>query len=258
LPENTAYRITRWRNLLLGITFFKLSRSFPKKVKSMIMKYALKQLEPGYPVDKHFNPRYNPWDQRLCIVPDGDLFKSIHKGKAAVVTDEILKFTENGIQVKSGEELRADIIVLATGLKIKLFGGVQVLVNGRLVDPDELMVYKGMMFSDVPNFAIAFGYTNASWTLKTDLTANYVCKLLRYMDKKGYAVVTPRKQFNVASEPLVNFNSGYIRRADSILPKQGSHRPWRVYQNYLMDMLTTRYGCIADGVLEFKSKHEKS
>jgi cation diffusion facilitator CzcD-associated flavoprotein CzcO len=257
LPERAAYRITRWSNLLLGMTFYRLSRSFPHVIKRFIIRDASKRLGPGYQVNKHFNPRYNPWDQRLCVVPDGDLFEAIRQGKASVVTDEISHFTSRGIQLKSGEELPADLIVLATGLNIKLLGGVVLTVNGKPVNPNEEIVYKGMMLSEVPNFVMAFGYTNASWTLKTDLTANYVCKLLNYMAKKGYQIVAPRRQRNVAPEPFLNFQSGYIQRADSLLPKQGSRRPWRVYQNYLMDMMTTRYGRVDDGVLEFKSKAKK-
>ena len=221
------------------------------------MKSAAKQLGRGYEVEKHFNPQYNPWDQRLCIVPDGDLFKSIHEGKASVVTDEIASFTENGILLKSRKELVADIIVLATGLKIKLLGGAQLNVDGRIIDTNESMVYKGMMISDVPNFAIAFGYTNASWTLKTDLTANYVCKLLNYMNRKGYDIVVPRKKPGVEPEPFLDFDSGYVKRANHILPKQGSRKPWRVYQNYLQDMLTIRFGKIADDELHFSAKRGK-
>jgi cyclohexanone monooxygenase len=216
------------------------------------MKGAAKQLPPGYDVDKHFNPGYNPWDQRLCVVPDGDLFKAISKGKASVVTDTIEQFTEQGIRLGSGKELEADVIVVATGLKVQLMGGAQLTVDGKAVSTHEAMVYKGMMVSDVPNMALAFGYTNASWTLKTDLTANYLCKLLRFMDRKGYTVVVPRRQAGVQAEPFLHFDAGYIKRATHILPHQGSRRPWRVYQNYFMDMMTTRYGRIDDGVLDFR------
>ena len=257
LPDNTAYRLTRWRNLALNILIFQLFRAFPKMVKRLIMNSASKQLGPGSEVEKHFNPRYNPWDQRLCVVPDGDLFKAIRKGKASVVTDDIAAFTERGIQLKSGQELEANIIVLATGLKMRLLGGAELIVNGKAIHPQEAMVYKGMMISDVPNMALAFGYTNASWTLKTDLTANYICKLLNHMDRKSYAVVVPRRQEEVKPEALLNFQSGYVQRASHILPKQGSRRPWRVYQNYLMDMLMTRYGRMADGVLQFYSRNAK-
>ncbi len=256
LGDKAAYKITRWRNLLLGTIFYKFSRAFPGLTKKLIMKLASRQLEQGYAVDTHFNPRYNPWDQRLCVVPDGDLFQSIKAGKASVVTDEIARFTENGIKLKSGEQLNADIVVLATGLKLKILGGASIYIDGREVDTSQVLIYKGMMASNVPNMALAFGYTNNSWTLKTDLTANYVCRMLQYMDKKGYAVVVPRPQADVAPEPFLNFDSGYVKRASAILPKQGSRKPWRVYQSYLMDKLTIRYGRIDDGVLEFGKKED--
>lgn len=258
LPDSWAYRLTRWRNILLNIVLYGLSRIFPQQIKSLIMKGAARQLPEGFEVEKHFNPRYNPWDQRLCVVPDGDFFQAIKAGKASVETDEIAHFTEKGIRLMSGKDAEADVIVLATGLKIKLLGGATLEVDGKAVDTSELMAYKGMMMSGIPNMAVAFGYTNASWTLKTDLTANYVCRLLNYMDRKGYETVVPRKQDGVEAEPFLNLSSGYIQRASSIMPKQGSRRPWRVYQNYLMDMLTTRFGRIADGVLEFDGKKGKS
>jgi monooxygenase len=251
LPEKMAYRITRRRNIILGIVLFGVSRLFPQFVKRLIMKGAARQLPTGFETEKHFNPKYNPWDQRLCVVPDGDFFAALRSGKASVVTDEIDRITETGILLKSGEELNAEILVWATGLKIKLLGGARFSRNGHSVSPNETMVYKGMMISQAPNLAIAFGYTNASWTLKTDLTANYVCKLLNYMDKKGYVAVEPQKETDVISEPFLNLSSGYIQRAQDLLPKQGSRRPWRVYQNYLMDMFTTRFGKLNDGVLKF-------
>lgn len=220
------------------------------------MRGAAKELPPDYEVEKHFNPTYNPWEQRLCVIPDGDLFKMISQNKVSVVTDEIDRFTEAGILTKSGQELPADIIVLATGLKIKLLGGCQITIEGKPVSTQDTMVYKGMMLSDVPNFAIAFGYTNASWTLKTDLTANYIGKLLHYMDKKGYRSVVPRRQPHVASEPFLNFSSSYIQRANHLLPQQGGRRPWRVYQNYLMDALIMRLGRVNDGVLKFSRGEE--
>lgn len=253
VPDNTAYKILRWRNLVLSIVMYRLFRMFPGKAKRFIRNAAAKQVGPGIEVEKHFSPRYNPWDQRLCIVPDGDFFTSIRQGKASVVTDEIAAFSERGIRLKSGQELEADIIVLATGLKIRLLGGAEISVNGKAVYLNDAMVYKGMMLSDVPNLALAFGYKNASWTLKTDLTANYICRLLNHMDRKGYAVVVPRKQAQVRPEAFLDFQSGYIQRANHIFPKQGSRRPWRVYQNYLLDMLMIRYGRIADGVLQFFS-----
>jgi len=251
LPDKVAYNFIRRRNLLLGIAMFNWMRKFPAQSRKFLIKQAAKQLPKGYDVNKHFNPRYNPWDQRLCIVPDGDLFQSVSNGSASVVTDEIERFTGNGIMLRSGEELEADIIVMATGLKIHLLGGAEIRVDGQAVKANETMIYKGMMISDIPNMAIAFGYTNASWTLKSDLTANYVCKLLNYMDRKGYTMVVPARKKDIDQEPIMNFNSGYVERALDILPKQGSERPWRVYQNYFMDMVTTRFGNTADGVLNF-------
>ncbi|WP_020602007.1 flavin-containing monooxygenase [Spirosoma spitsbergense] len=254
LPERLAYGFTRWKNLLLGMAAYKLTRRFPRHMKRRFVKMAAQQLGPDYDVNTHFSPRYNPWDQRLCVVPDGDLFQAINQGLASVVTDEIDRFTATGLRLKSGQELPADVVVLATGLKVKLFGGMSLTVDGQVYQPNQLMAYKGMMLGNVPNFALAFGYTNASWTLKTDLTAGYVCRLLRYMDHHGYSIVVPRPQDDVQPEPLLSFSSGYVQRAQKLLPKQGSRRPWRVFQNYLQDMLTIRFGRLADGVLHFGPK----
>lgn len=251
LPQKWAYRITRWQNIMLSMLMFGIAKLFPNFIRKVVMKEAKKELPEGFEVEKHFCPSYNPWDQRLCIIPDGDLYKSIKSGKASVVTDSIDRFTEGGILLSSGEELKADIIVMATGLKIQLMGGATVSINGVPQRTGDAMVYKGMLIGGTPNFAIAFGYTNNSWTLKTDLTANYVCKLLNYMDKKGYEVVMPNNIGEVSDEPFLNLNSGYIHRAKDILPKQGTKRPWKVYQNYAVDMLQTRFGAIEDGVLVF-------
>jgi monooxygenase len=254
LPSRVAYRLTRWKNLGLGMLFFQATRSFPNFIKRNIMKMAAQELGPGIDVNTHFNPRYNPWDQRLCIIPDGDLFRALRDGHASVVTDEIAQFTPDGLQLKSGQHLPADIVVLATGLEIQLMGGAQTLIDGVRPDTSQLLTYKGMMMGNVPNFAIAFGYTNASWTLKTDLTANYVCRLLRYMDERGYDVATPRPVAEVEPRPFLDFSAGYVQRALGILPKQGAKSPWRVYQNYFMDMLTTRYSRVDDGVMEFQRR----
>ena len=254
LPERVAYGITRWKNLSLSMLTYRIARGLPSLTKQRIVKMAAQQLGPEHAVEPHFSPRYNPWDQRLCVVPDGDLFQAIRQGKASVVTDEIEQFTPAGLKLASGQELPADIVVLATGLTIKLLGGMQLTVDGRVCQANQLMVYKGMMLSDVPNFAIAFGYTNASWTLKTDLTAGYVCRLLRYMDQHGHAIAVPRREADVQPQPFLNFTSGYIQRAGQVLPQQGSRRPWQVYQNYLLDMLTIRFGRINDGVMHFGPK----
>jgi monooxygenase len=252
LPLKLAYGITRWKNVLFGMLFFKLGRSRPQMIKSMVLKGVTKELGPDYDVAKHFTPTYNPWDQRLCLVPDGDLFNAIKSGKASVVTDVIDTFTESGIKLKSGQELHADIIVTATGLSLELLGGMQVSVDGRQVDFAKTFNYKGMMFSDVPNLASAFGYTNASWTLKADLTSAYVCRLLNYMDKHGIRQCTPRnRDASLGPEPFLDFTSGYVQRALDTLPKQGSKAPWKLYQNYALDILTLRHCKVNDGVMEF-------
>jgi cation diffusion facilitator CzcD-associated flavoprotein CzcO len=234
---------------------FGLSKAFPKQMKKLIMKAVAKQLPDGYLVEKHFNPRYNPWDQRLCVVPDGDFFTRINAGQAEVVTGTIENFAEKGVQIKNGEFVEADLIVLATGLKIQLLGGARISVNGKESKVSQSYIYKGMMVSDLPNFVYCFGYTNASWTLKVDLTANYLCKLLKYMDKYGLEVVTPQAIHIESEENFLNLSSGYITRAEKDLPKQGPKPPWRVYQNYLMDMLTTRFGSIRNKALHFLPKN---
>jgi monooxygenase len=222
--------------------------------KQKIVAMARHQLGKDFDVATHFTPDYKPWDQRVCVVPDGDMFKTIRKGRASVVTDHIARFTDTGILLKSGKELAADVVVLATGLKIKVLGGVAVTVDGKPFHASESMSYKGMMLSELPNCVMTFGYTNASWTLKADLTAAYVCRLLRYMDRKGIAIAVPRREAGVEPEPFLNFTSGYVQRAKGELPQQGSRRPWQVYQNYFQDMITIRYGRIADGVMHFGAK----
>jgi cation diffusion facilitator CzcD-associated flavoprotein CzcO len=254
LPNSWAYRLTRSTNILLSMASFGFSKAFPKFMKKLIMNAAAKQLPEGYPVDKHFNPSYNPWDQRLCVVPDGDFFTSINKGQAHVVTGEISHFSEKGVQMKNGDFIEAELIVLATGLKIQLLGGAQISVDNQVAKISDFYIYKGMMVSGLPNFIYCFGYTNASWTLKVDLTANYLCKILKYMDKHELEVVTPKVSKIQNEENFLNLSSGYITRAEKDLPKQGSKRPWRVYQNYLVDMLTTRFGPIRDQALQFLSK----
>jgi cation diffusion facilitator CzcD-associated flavoprotein CzcO len=247
-----AYHLIRWRNVLFGMYFFQLSRRKPERVKKLILGGVRMALGPDYDVATHFTPRYNPWDQRLCLVPDGDLFKSIREGRASVVTSTIDAFTKNGIRLKDGSELEADIIVTATGLVLQVMGGMEVSVDGRKVDFAKTLNYKGMMYSDVPNLASAFGYTNASWTLKCDLTCEYVCRLINYMDKRGYKQCVPHNVDPSISElPSLDFSSGYVQRAIAQMPKQGSKRPWRLYQNYALDIVTLRYGSIDDGVMQY-------
>jgi monooxygenase len=223
-------------------------------MKALIRKHIAHQLPSGYDVDTHFTPRYNPWDQRLCVVPDGDLFHAIAQGRVSMVTDQIKTFTEQGLELTSGVELDADLIVTATGLNLLPLGGMQVAVDGREVELSETMSYKGMMISGVPNLASAFGYTNASWTLKSELTCAYVCRLLTYMDAHGYRQCTPRHPDpSIAEQPFVDFSSSYVVRAIGEFPRQGSKAPWRLYQNYPLDILSLRVGAIEDGTMEFVS-----
>ena len=252
LPAKLAYGITRWKNVLLGMLFFNMSRRKPERVKRMILRGVREQLGPDFDVKTHFTPPYNPWDQRLCLVPNGDLFDSIKEGRASVVTDHIDTFTEKGILLKSGKELEADVIVTATGLNLKVLGGIDLTVDGRHVDFSQTMSYKGMMYSDVPNFASAFGYTNASWTLKCDLTCEYVCRLINHMDETGTRQATPRlKDGSVEEEPWLDFTSGYVQRSLDKFPKQGSKKPWKLYQNYALDIMALKFGKVDDGAMEF-------
>jgi cation diffusion facilitator CzcD-associated flavoprotein CzcO len=253
LPARAAYAITRWKNVLLGTFFYNLARKRPSVMKRLITKGVKKELGEEFDI-KHFTPSYNPWDQRLCLVPDSDLFRVIREGKASVVTDQIKNFTETGLQLKSREHLEADIIVTATGLVLKLMAGLSLVVDGSPVDLSKTMAYKGMMYSNVPNLASAFGYTNASWTLKCDLTAEYVCRLLKYMDQNSYDQCTPRvNDPSVKPEPVIDFTSGYVQRALDTLPRQGSKTPWRLHQNYVKDLSMLRYGRLDDGTMEFKA-----
>ena len=252
LPAKLAYAIVRWKNVLLMQLSFQLSRRRPRLMKAMIRRGLERHLPPGYDIDPHFTPRYDPWDQRMCLVPNGDLFAAIGEGRASVVTDQIETFTERGLRLASGDELEADLIVTATGLNLVVLGDLRIAVDGREVEPSERISYKGMMLSDVPNLASAFGYTNASWTLKCDLTCAYVCRLLNHMDKHGYRQCTPRNRDpTIATEPFIDFSSSYVQRAIDRFPKQGSKAPWRLYQNYALDILSLRFGSIEDGAMEF-------
>jgi cyclohexanone monooxygenase len=255
-PERLAYALTRWRVIGESMFLYWLARSKPELVKQKIVEMAGRQLGSPEAAAAHFTPSYKPWDQRVCIVPDGDLFKAIRSGRASVVTDHIERFTPAGIRLRSGQELAADVVVMATGLTLKLFGGATLTVDGRVVDPSRAMSYKGMMLSGVPNCALAFGYTNASWTLKADLTAAWVCRLLRHMDARGQAIAVAQRDPAVAETPFLDFNSGYVERARHLLPKQGARKPWQVYQNYLRDLVTIRLGRIDDGVLRFGAQGE--
>jgi monooxygenase len=252
LPAKVACAITRWKNVLTGMYFFRICKTDPERAKAMILDGVRAELGPDYDVATHFTPRYNPWDQRLCLAPNGDLFKSIKHGATTVVTDEIDTFTQTGIKLRSGQELAADLVVTATGLNLQVMGGVEIEVDGEAVTPARTLSYKAAMSSDVPNLAAVFGYTNASWTLKADLICCYVCRLLNHMEVYGYRQCTPRnKDPSIERLPPVDFTSGYFQRAMETLPRQGSRKPWRIYQNYLLDLWMYRFAAIDDGVLEF-------
>jgi cation diffusion facilitator CzcD-associated flavoprotein CzcO len=253
LPAKFAYTFTRWKVILLNMVFYVLSRRYPQAIKRFIMRGVRDAVGEDYDVEKHFNPPYNPWDQRLCMVPDGDLFESIKTGNVTVVTDSIQSFTERGVHLASGKELEADIIVTATGLVMQLAKAGEIVVDGEVIPLSKTMSYKGTMISDVPNMAFAFGYTNASWTLKCELSSRYVCRLLNHMDAHGYKVAMPlQNDPTIQPEPVVNFTSGYVQRALSALPQQGSKSPWKLYQNYIFDLMTMQYGKVEDGVMGFK------
>jgi cation diffusion facilitator CzcD-associated flavoprotein CzcO len=251
LPTGLAYRLIRTKNILVGLYFYRVMRRYPGAAKSRLVRMVREALGAQFDVDKHFKPHYKPWDQRLCLVPDGDLFNALREGRASVVTDQVETFTPQGIQLQSGELLKADVIVTATGLQLNVLGDVRLSLDGVPVTPADLLVYKGMMFSGLPNLANTFGYTNASWTLKADLTARYFCRLLRHMDRFGQTVFTPTRGADVAPEPFLDFTSGYVQRASALLPKQGDRAPWRLHQNYVLDLLALRLGKVDDGVMAF-------
>jgi cation diffusion facilitator CzcD-associated flavoprotein CzcO len=253
LPTRTAYALVRWKNVLLTMFSFEVSRRRPRVMKAIIRKGMEKLLPAGYDIDTHFTPSYNPWDQRLCLVPDADLFTSIRDGRASIVTDTIETFTDKGLQLTSGAEIEADIIVTATGLNMLAIGGLQIAVDGRPVELSETVGYKGMMFSGVPNLAVTLGYTNASWTLKCDLVCEYVCRLLNYMDERGYRQCTPRwAEPELPTNPFINLTSGYVQRGVHHFPRQGNSAPWRLYQNYVRDIIMLRRGSIEDDAMEFR------
>ena len=252
LPSKLAYSLTRWKQVLLGMYIFQLCRRDPAKVKRLIEGGVRTALGPDFDVAKHFRPRYNPWDQRLCLAPDGDFFAAIKSGSASIATDEIERFTLTGLRLKSGAHLDADLVVTATGLNLQVLGGLQLSVDGSLVDLSKTLNYKGLMFSGVPNLASSFGYTNASWTLRSDLTCEYVCRLLNLMKKRGLKQCTPRNtDASITEQPWVDFSSSYFKRSMHLFPKQGSKAPWKLYQNYPKDIMQLRHGKVDDGVLQF-------
>ncbi|MGE2722334.1 flavin-containing monooxygenase [Mycolicibacterium celeriflavum] len=258
LPEKVAYVLNRWKSILFQSAQYQISRRFPNFMRKQLMTMAQRRLPEGYDVQKHFGPRYNPWDERLCLAPNGDLFKTIRHDKADVVTDTIERFTKTGIRLASGEELAADIIITATGLNLQLFGGAAIMRNGEPIELNETMAYKGMMLTHMPNMAFTIGYTNASWTLKADLVSEFFCRVLNYMDAKGFDRFEPKHPGNSVDErPLMDFTPGYVLRALDYLPKAGHVTPWRLKQNYLLDLRSIRRGKVDDEALEF-TKHQAS
>lgn len=252
LPPMLAYNIVRWRNVAMQQWVFKLARTKPEKLKARLLGEVRKLLGPDYDIKTHFTPTYNPWDQRLCLVPDDDLFDAVKSGRARVVTDHIDTFTETGIQLKSGKTLDADIIVTATGLDLLFMAGLDVTVDGQKVSFPKTFGYKGIMFSGVPNLAVAFGYTNASWTLKADLTSEYLCRVLNHMKETGTDIATPMLDDpNMEATPWIDFSSGYFQRGLHGFPKQGTAVPWRLHQNYAQDVQMFRRSPVDDGVLRF-------
>jgi len=254
LPAKLAYGMTRWKNVLLGMYFYRLCKRKPQRVKKLIADGVKQMMGKDYDAttEAAFTPRYNPWDQRLCLVPDADLFRALRKKQASIVTDTIERFTADGLTLRSGASLDADIVVMATGLDLLPLGGMSVAVDGRAVKFNETLSYKGMMFSDVPNFAAVSGYTNASWTLKADLIAAYVCRLLNHMKREGMRQCVPRNtDAAMSTEPWIDFSSGYIQRALHMFPRQGSRKPWKLHQNYARDLLSLRFGSVRDEAMVF-------
>jgi monooxygenase len=255
LPTKPAYVANRWKAILFQLAQYQLSRRFPNYMRKTLMTMAQRRLPNGYDVQKHFGPHYLPWDERLCLAPDGDLFRTIREGKADVVTDSIDRFTKAGIRLTAGEELAADIIITATGLNLQLFGGAAIHRNGAPVDLHDTVAYKGMMLTGLPNMAFTVGYTNASWTLKADLVSEFVCRVLNYMNAHGFDTVVPGQPAeDVEDRPLMDFTPGYVLRALDYLPKAGSRTPWRLKQNYLLDLRLIRHGKVDDEALHF-TKH---
>jgi cation diffusion facilitator CzcD-associated flavoprotein CzcO len=254
LPEKAAYEVVRWKNVLVTTAFFQFCRRAPRAARKLIKRRMARELPADFDVETHFTPRYDPWDQRLCLVPDGDLFRALGTGSASIVTDRIRTFTEGGIELESGDVLEADMVVTATGLNLLALGGMDLSVDGDEVELGSTLGYKGMLLSGVPNLAIAVGYTNASWTLKCDLTCAYVCRLLNHMDAHGHVQVTPRNRDpGRPTKPFIDLKSGYVERSIDDFPRQGLEHPWRLHQNYARDTAMLRFGRIEDDELEFSA-----
>ncbi len=252
LGKKRAYAITRRKNMAKQRTIFRFCQRYPDAARRLIRHLNAKQLPKGYPVDEHFKPAYNPWDQRMCAVPDADMFKAIRDGDASVVTDRIETFTERGIELESGREIEADIIVTATGLNVQLFGGMTLTVDGQPVNLPDTVAFKGFMLSGVPNFAFAFGYTNSSWTLKIGLLCEHFCRLLAYMDAHGYGICCPEiSDPDMATRPLLDLGAGYVKRSTDQLPRQGDAAPWQMSMNYQLDTKVLHDGPVEDDNLRF-------
>ncbi len=252
MPDRVVYRVARWANILQAVGFYKFSMRWPGRAKAMIRKSVERQLPEGVDVDEHFAPPYNPWEQRLCFVPNNDLFKVLRSGDASVVTDTIETFTPGGLKLRSGNELPADVVVTATGFQMQLpFGGIDFVVDGEPMDLPSKIAYKALMLSDVPNFFFTLGYTNASWTLKADLVIDYVCRLLAHLDQHDLRTAVPVPDPALQRRPLMLLSSGYIQRSAHLLPSEGDRAPWRLEQNYLVDRKVINRAKIDDGVLRF-------
>ncbi|NNH69447.1 NAD(P)/FAD-dependent oxidoreductase [Nocardia uniformis] len=255
LPARAAYGLARAKNVAFSTAIYQFSQRYPQRMRAWIRGMQERWLPAGYDIDTHFNPTYDPWDQRLCLVPNGDLFRAIRKGKLDIVTDRIDTFTESGLRLESGQSLDADIVITATGLNLLVFGGIELSVDGKDISLPDTMAYKAMMLSGVPNFAYIIGYTNASWTLKADLVCEYVVRLLRHMDSRGYAKATPVRDPAVGTAPFLDFEPGYVLRALDSLPKQGDRAPWKLHMNYLRDVPKLRYGRVTDAAMVFERAH---
>lgn len=250
LPEQAAHDMIRWKNILVSMGLFQYSRLFPEHSRGFYINNVREAIGEFTDVDRHFSPDYKPWDQRLCLIPNADLFKAIRRGDASVVTEHISRFVPEGIELQSGEVLEADLVVAATGLQVQVFGGASVEVDGEPIEPSETMMYRGTMLSGVPNFCLSLGYTNASWTLKCELTSRWVCRLLRHMKRNDLEVACAYKDPDVDEMPLLDLNSGYIHRASGMIPAQGSRLPWRLYQNYILDKWMLERGELVDKSLK--------
>jgi cation diffusion facilitator CzcD-associated flavoprotein CzcO len=258
LPEKMAYMVTRWKNVIAQMILYRMSKRWPDYIRGKLIHWTKLQLGKDFDVDEHFSPQYKPWDQRLCLVPNGDLFKSLRKGSSSIVTDHIDQFYDKGIRLKSGKSLEADVVVTATGLELLALGGIKIEVDGKFVDISETTQYKGMMLSDVPNLFFATGYTNASWTLKCDLTSEYVCRLINHLDKTNKNICVPRTKNSTLKQVMsIGLESGYVQRSIDKFPKEGIISPWKLHQNYFLDLIGLRFKSVKDDFMEFSSSSIK-